>query len=452
MKIVVIGAVASGSKCAAKLKRDNPNFEVEIYTEEDKVSYSACALPYFIEGLVKYKNLIVRTPKEFEERGVKVFLKHKVVEINKREKKIKVLNKDNCLWVKYDKLVIATGASPVIPPIKNVNAKNVFTLRNPDDGEKIREIMLKSKTATIIGAGYIGIELLEAFVKNGLKVNLIEFAPHILPVFDEEISETIKQHILKKDGEKVNIITSDGVTEFLLENGIVTHVLTQKGLKLKTDFVVISAGVRPNSELARACGLELGIKNTIKVNPFMQTSDADIYAVGDCAEKTNIITQKPAWVPMGSTANKEGRTAALTLSGKFEPFEGILGSAVSRYFGFTMAMTGLTEKEAKKNCENVITATVTKDDIVSFMPGAKSITVKIVACKNTGKILGAQAIGCGDASKRINSVAALLQAKGTVFDLLNLDLPYAPPYSPTIDPLLSAGQIIFNKANSEAVK
>ena len=446
MKIVIIGAVAAGSKCAAKVKRDNPDFDVEIYTEENNVSYSACGMPYFIEGIVKFENLIVRTPKEFEKNGVKVFLQHKVVEIHRRDKKIKVLNKDNCLWVKYDKLVIATGASPIVPPIKNVNASNVFTLRTLNDAKNIKEIMKNSKTATIIGGGYIGIELLEAFVKNGLKVNLIEFAPQILPVFDEEISSIIKEYILKRDGENVNIVTSDGVIEFLLENGVAKKVLTQKGLEIDTDFVVISAGVRPNSELARACGLDLGIKNTIKVNPLMQTSDPDIYAVGDCAEKTNIVNSQPAWVPMGSTANKEGRTAALSLSGKFEPFEGILGSAVSRYFSFTMAMTGLTEKEAKKYCSGIISATVTKDDIVSFMPGAKSITVKIVACKDNGKILGAQAIGCGDASKRVNSIAALLQVKGTVYDLLNLDLPYAPPYSPTIDPLLSAAQIIFNKA------
>ena len=447
MKVVIIGAVAAGSKCAAKLKRDNPDFEVEIYTEDDHVSYSACGMPYFIEGIVKYDDLIARTPKEFEKNGIKVFLKHKVTEILRREKKIKILNKDNCLTVSYDKLVIATGASPIIPPIKNVNAQNVFTLRTLDDAKNIKEMMKKSLTATIIGGGYIGIELLEAFVKNGLKVNLIEFAPQILPVFDFEIAELIKAHILKKDGKNVNIITSDGVVEFSLENGIAKMVITQKGLEFETDFVVICAGVRPNSELARASGIELGIKNTIKVNSLMQTSDPDIYAVGDCVEKTNVITGKPAWVPMGSTANKEGRTAALALSGKNERFEGILCSAVTRYFDFTMAMTGLTEKEARQNCQNIITATITKDDIVSFMPNAKSITVKVVACKDNGKIFGAQAIGCGDALQRINSVSALLQAKGTVYDLLNLDLPYAPPYSPTIDPLLSAGQIIFNKAN-----
>ena len=446
-KVVIIGAVAAGSKCAAKLNRDNPHFEVEIYTEEDYISYSACGMPYFIEGIVNYDDLIARTPKDFEKNGIKVFLKHKVTEILRREKKIKVLNKDNNLTVKYDKLVIATGASPIVPPVKNVNAKNVFTLRTLEDAKIIKETMQKSKTAVIIGGGYIGIELLEAFVKNGLRVNLIEFAPQILPVFDFEIADLIKQHILKKDGENVNIITSDGVVEFLLENGVAKKVITQKGLEIETDFIVICAGVRPNSELARASGIDLGIKNTIKVNSLMQASDPDIYAVGDCAEKTNVITKKPAWGPMGSTANKEGRTAALSLSGKNEPFEGILGSAVTKYFDFTIAMTGLSEKEAKINCENIITATVTKDDIVSFMPNAKSITVKIVACKDNGKIYGAQAIGCGDAVQRINSVAALLQAKGTVYDLLNLDLPYAPPYSPTIDPLLSAAQIIFNKAN-----
>ena len=447
MKIVIIGAVAAGSKCAAKLKRDNPDFEVEIYTEEEYISYSACGMPYFIKGEVKYDDLIARTPKDFEENGIKVFLKHKVTEILRQEKKIKVLNNDNCFTVDYNKLVIATGATPILPPIKNIDAGNIFTLRTLEDAKNIRETMLKSKTATIIGGGYIGIELLEAFVSNGLKVNLIEFAPQILPVFDFEIAELIKQHILKKDSEKVNIITSDGVIEFLTENGYAKKVLTQNGLELETDFVAVCAGVRPNSELAQKAGLETGIKNTIKVNSLMQTSDPDIYAVGDCAEKTNIVINKPCWIPMGSTANKEGRTAALTLSGKNEPFDGILGSAVTKYFDFTIAMTGLTEKEAKLNCENVISATVTKDDIVSFMPNAKSITLKLVACADNGRVFGAQAIGCGDALQRINSVSALLGAKGTVYDLLNLDLPYAPPYSPTIDPLLSAAQIIFNKAN-----
>lgn len=443
-KIIIIGGVAAGTKTAAKLKRECPNCEINLYTQEEFISYSACGLPYFIEGVIRnWHDLLARSPEEFEKQNIHIHLKHKVLKILPEEQEVIVenLNDNSQFNVNYDKLLISTGSRPLMPPIKNIDLQNVFTLRTIPDGLAIKEIMHKSKTATIIGGGYIGIELLEAFVKNGLKVNLIELLDRIMSVFDDDISDRIQNHILACDGKNINIITSDPVVEFVGEKGKVKSVITKSGKVLDTDFVVIASGVVPNTELAKEAGLELGIKDTIKVDKFMRTSKKNIFAAGDCVENFHIVSKQPCWVPLGSTANKEGRTAAINMAGGNEEFQGVLGSAVTRYFGFTMSITGLTEKEAKSCGFDVVSATVTKDDKTGYMPEARNITIKLIVDRNTRKILGAQAIGCGDADKRVNSVASALLE--TIDNFFNLDLTYAPPYSPTIDPLLNAGQKIM---------
>lgn len=447
-KIVVIGGVAAGTKAAAKAKRLKPEAQIDIYTDDTHVSYSACGMPFFIEGNFDDPDmLLARTPEEFEESGVHIHLKNKVTKILPDKKQILVLDldKNEEFSVDYDKLVITTGAKPFIPPIKNVNLKNVFALRTMEDGLSIREITLQSKHATIIGGGYIGIELLEAFVKRGLKVTMIEFAPRIMSVFDDEISDLIKNHIIEKDGKNIEIITSDAAVEFIGED-VVKTVVTKNGIRIDTDFVILAAGVRPNVELAVDAGIELGENGAIKVNKKMQTSIPDIYAAGDCVEKNHIVSQTPIWVPLGSTANKEGRCAAINLCGDEDCFEGILGSAVTRYFGFTMSITGLTEKQATKLGFEPVSVVVTKLDKVGYMPQAKNITIKLIADKKNRRLLGAQAIGCGDADKRVNTVATgLLCPQMTIDDFLSNDITYAPPYSPSIDPLLTAAEKLIEK-------
>ena len=451
-KIIIIGAVASGSKCAFKLKREKPDWDIVIYTEENLVSYSGCGLPYFIGGQIKSgDNLIIRKPEDYLKAGINLFLKHRLVSINSDKKTIKVFDIENNTYFEtdFDELVLATGAKPLIPNIKNINLKNVYTLRTIQDGVLIKEQMLKSKTATIIGAGYIGIELLEAFVRNGLNVKLIEGSNQIINVFDEDISALIEKHILDVSSDKVEIIKSAIAQEFIEENGAIKKIKLSNGQEIETDFVVLCIGVKPAVDYVLDSGIELGYKNTIKVDKYLQTNIPNIWAIGDCAQKTHLVSKKPCWIPLGSTANKEGRTCALNLAGQIEEFSGVLGSAVTRYNGFTMSRTGLSEREATENGFDIITETITKKDKAGYMPEVKNITIKVIVDKQTKKLLGAQAIGCGDADKRINTVTSAIMSEKTINDLVNLDMTYAPPFSPSIDPLLTALANIDKKLQAE---
>ncbi len=440
-KIIIAGCVAAGSKCAFKLKRERPEFDINIYTLEDTVSYSACGLPYYIGGQIKNsENLIVRRPADYQKAGLNLFLKHKILSINPAEKSVLVLDIENNRRFKdnYDKLVLATGAKPFVPKIENIELKNIFTLRNVHDGIKIREQMLKSKTAVIIGGGYIGIELLESFTRNGLHVKLIEFANHIMNIFDIDMSEKIEKHILEMSEGKIEFVKSSAVVKFLGNNGNVEKIVTNTGREIDTDMVVICVGVEPVTDYIKGSGIEIGAKGAIKNNKYLQTNFHDIYAIGDCSENKNLITGKACWIPLGSTANKEGRCCAINISGQKEEFPGVLGSAVTRYNGFTMSLTGLTEREAIMQGYDVVSETVTKKDKAGYMPEVKNITIKVVVDKKTKKILGAQAIGCGDADKRVNTVTSAIVSGKSVDDFVNLDMTYAPPYSPSIDPLLTA--------------
>lgn len=447
MKIVIIGGVAAGAKVAAKSKRILPDSEVHIYTSDTHVSYSACGLPYYIEGNFEdWQKLIVRSKEEFEKSGIDIHTRHQVTKILPVDKKIivKNLETEELTFVSYDKLVIATGSMPYIPEIKNGKLKNVFTLRTLEDGIIIRDTMRKVDNITVIGGGYISVELIEAFIRNGKNVTLVERAPFILSVFDEDISILIQDYILEHSEGRVKLITDDVVSEFMGED-TVKGVLTAKGSGFETEMVVISAGVRPVVDLAHEAGINLGITGAIKVNSRMETNIPDIYAAGDCAEKINIISNTPVWVPLGSTANKEGRVAAVNLCGGSEDFEGILGSAVTRYLDLNISMSGLSEKMAQKLGYDTVSIIITKKDKAGYMPEVENITLKLVADRRSHRILGAQAIGCGDADKKIDTVSIGLSRRMTVENLLDVDLTYAPPFSTSVDILHSAARILKSK-------
>lgn len=451
MKIVIVGGVAAGAKAAAKSRRLLPDAEIDIYTQDTHVSYSACGLPYYIEGNFEdYKTLLVRTPEEFALSGINVHLRHKITKIIPKTKQILVENLETpeCFLVRYDKLILATGARPFIPNIKHVALNNVFTLRTIEDGIAIREKVESSKNAVIIGGGYIGIELLEACVKQGLYTTLIERNPTIMPMFDSDISELIKNQLMSINDGKFEIITSDSVTEMVGDNNGVTSVRTASGRDIETDLVILCAGVVPNVEIAIDAGIALGETGAIKVTKRMETNIKDIYACGDCVEELHLISNTPVWVPLGSNANKEGRCAAMNACGFDDEFPGVLASAVTRCMKLTMSMTGLTETQAQKLGYETVSATVTKYDKVGYMPDANNITLKLVADKKTKRLIGGQGIGAGDADKRINTLATALIAKLTVDEFYNNDLTYSPPFSPTIDPLLNAAQILISKLES----
>lgn len=453
MKIVILGGVAAGAKAAAKSRRLLPDAEIDLYTDDTHISYSSCGLPYYIEGNFEdYRLLLVVSPEEFEKKNIHVHLKNRAVKIIPESKQVLIqdLTAQRVFLVEYDKLIIAVGARPVIPKIKNVNLPNVFTLRKIEDGILIKEMVLKSNKATIIGGGYIGIELLEALVKQNLKVTLIEYSPFVMTTFDEDMSKLIQDQLNSINNGRFEIMTSEIVTEFSGDVRGVKSVKTGTGKEFETDFVVICTGATPNVEIAKDAGIDLGVTGAIKVNAKMETSIKDIYACGDCVEEHLVVSDTKIWLPLGSNANKEGRTAAINACGGDDKFYGVLGSSVTRCLNLTMSMTGLTEKKAQALGYKPVSVTVTKNDKVGYMPNVNNITLKLIADSETGKLLGAQAVGAGDADKRINALAAALLAGMTVDEFYKNDLTYAPPFSPTIDPLLNAAQILMGKVKPKA--
>lgn len=446
MKIIIIGGVAAGAKTAAKTRRSLPDAEIHIYTKDNYVSYSACGMPYYIAGdFQDWEQLIIRKKEEFEKSGIHIHTKKQVTKILPDEKEILILDIDsgNILTEKYDKLVISTGAEPFIPEFAK-GLKNIYPLRTLDDGIKLKEGMLKANHITIIGGGYIAVELVEGFVKNNKKVTLIERSQFVLSMLDEDISALVQEYILEHSEGLVKIINNDTVSN-IKENDEKLNILTEKGYGFETDIVVIASGVKPVVDIAKDAGIELGKTGAIKVNSRMETNIKDIYACGDCAEKINMISNTPVWIPLGSTANKEGRVCAINVSGGVEDFEGVMGSAVLRYRDLNISRTGLTEKDALKLGYEAISVIITKRDRAGYMPNAKNITLKLVADRRSHRLLGAQAIGCGDADKRVNTVSIGLLRGITVEELIDVDLTYAPPFSTSIDILISAAQILKSK-------
>ncbi len=448
MKILILGGVAAGAKAAAKARRLLPEAIINLYTEDTHVSYSACGLPYFIEGNFEdYRLLLVRSPQEFEAKNIHIHLKHRAVKIIPESKQVLIqdLESQKAFLAEYDKLIIAIGARPILPKIKNINLPNVFTLRKIEDGIAIKEKLLKSKHATIVGGGYIGMELLEAFVKQNVKTTLCEYSPHVMSFFDDDMTILIEKQLDSINNNRFEILTSELVTEFSGDANGVNGVTTGSGKNFETDMVVICTGVTPNVEIAKEAGIEIGVTGAIKVNEKMETNIKDIYACGDCVEENLVISNSKIWMPLGSNANKEGRTAAINACGGEDNFDGVLGSAVTRCLNLTMSMTGLSEKKATMLGYTPVSAIVTKNDKVGYMPDVNNITLKLIADYESGLILGAQAVGAGDADKRINALTAALLSKMTVKQFYKNDLTYAPPFSPTIDPLLNAAQILLGK-------
>lgn len=445
-RLVVIGGVAAGPKAAAKARRCDPEMEITLYQEEDAISYAGCGLPYYISGLIKEREtLISRTPGQFAQDEIRVKRNCRIEKIDIRKKRVegRNLESDERFEDHYDQLVLATGAKPIQPKIEGIDLKNIFFLRSIFHADAILQSIHSEdiRKVVIIGGGYIGLEMAESLIQLGKEVTIVELAPQILTLFDEDFANILRQYLERKG---VQIFTSEGVKALKGRDGKVSHVQTVSR-EIEADAVLMSLGIRPQVELARQAGLKIGETGAIWVNERMGTSVEGIYAAGDCVETTHLVTGKKIWIPLGSTANKQGRVVGVNVCGGDATFPGVMGTTIFKTFDYHVAKTGLNMREAEIDGFHPIQAIVRGYDRAHYYPGMKESTLKVIADRESGRILGAQAIGEGPSDKLIDILAMALHAKMTSYQLANVDLSYAPPFSPALSPVIVAANVLSNK-------
>jgi len=441
-RLVVIGGVAAGASAAAKAKRTNPDLEVILLERDAHISYGACGLPYFIAGLIpSAEELIARSPAEFGQHGIEVRTRHEVVELDTANKSLRVLDREGATGydLHFDDLLIATGAEAFRPPVPGLDLPGVFTLRTLSDGLALHQTLRsqRPKNVVIVGGGYIGLEMAEALRALGLPVSIVEMAPQLMVNLDQDMSELVLGEV---ERQGARLLLNDGLVR-CEGSGRVQKVVTQHS-EIPADVVLIAVGVRPNTALAQQAGLKIGAKGAIAVDEHMRTSQDGIYAAGDCVEATHQVTGQKVYIPLGTTANKQGRTAGANIAGMSCTFEGIVGTAVAKVFGLQVARTGLTEREATEAGFAVHSRKITTNDRAHYYPGGAQLDVKLVMDQDSRRLLGAQIIGAEGAAKRIDVLAAALYAKMTVDDLTRLDYSYAPPYASVWDATLRAASVL----------
>jgi len=434
MRVIIIGGVAAGTSAATEIRRNNKDAQIVIYEKDKYISYVGCGMPYYVSNEVERFDEIVPRQGEFfkAKHNIDVLTQHEVLSIDSHEKRLSVKNilTEEVFQDSYDKLVIATGAMSKMPEIKGANRKNVFPLRNINHMNNIKAFIESNKPrkAAIIGSGFIGMEMCESFKNLGMEVSLISRSS-ISKGIDIDLLDIIEKH-LKDNG--VNVYTNT-TTEEIKQEGVVIG----DGRIVEADLVLVATGIKPNVELAKKAGVELGVTGAIKVDKYMQTNISDIYSCGDCIEVYNAVTGKVMYRPLGSTANKTGTIAGSNICGKEVEFKGVLGTGIYRIFDMSVGQTGLSEEEAIKQGYDVISSRVQRHNKPGFM-GGKPITIKIVAEKKSGKLLGAQVIGYEGVDKRLDVLVTAITLKGKAEDLMYMDLGYSPPFSTVRDPIYYA--------------
>lgn len=452
-RIVVIGGSAAGPKAAAKARRMDEFAEITLFQKGPDLSMASCGYPYFVGGFFDDRNKllctptgIVRDPKFYwNAKGIKAIVNTEVTKIDRKSKFIEYKNfgTGEIGTQEYDKLIIATGAKANMPPIPGTGLKGITTLQSMQDADYLRKIRDegKIKKAVVIGGGLIGIETLEALHLAGIELTMIELLPQLLTFLDWKMAKLVENYLKTK----ANVITKNGVAEFLGSDGHLTSVKLQNGTEIPCELAVVAIGVKPNIKLAQEAGIYIGQLGGIFVNEYMQTSDSDIYAVGDCCEIKNIITGKNVLAPYGDLANLEGRVAGENvISGNVATFSGTMQTGICKLFDYGIGITGLSEIKAKESGVDYVKVLNASPDKPGFMDG-KLLISKLVVEKETGKILGAQCIGPGDVSKQLAIWATAIKGNLTVNDMVNADLPYAPPFSLAIDHSIATAHILQNK-------
>ncbi len=454
-KVVIVGGSAAGPKTASKVRRLDQDADITIIQKGKYLSMASCGYPYFVGGVFDDRNKLIATPTGVvrdstffsKVKDIKAVVNTEVTAINRKEKTLTTVNLETQKesTVPYDKLVLTTGAEPIFPNFPGKDLENISTLQSMEDADFLKQFAIEKNIskAVVIGGGLIGIETCEALQLAGIDITIVDMLDQVLPFLDWDMAKLVENHLISKG---VKVMTGTAVCGFKGKDGKVCGVELETGETLDCELAVVSIGVRPNSKLAKDAGLRIGLSGGISVNRFMQTDDPHIYAAGDCVEVTNLVTHNKQHWPMGDAANLQGRVVAQNVaSGNIQEYEGFVGTGICKVFDYCAGSTGLSEKMAKKEgYANLITAVHAAPDKPGFM-GGKPIIMKLLADKTTGKFLGLQAVGPGDVSKRIAMAAVALHGRMCISHLVNLDLPYAPPFSPAIDNFIAGVHVLENK-------
>lgn len=451
MNVVVIGGGAAGLKAASRIRRKDGDASITVVEAGKYVSLGRCGLPYYVGGLVhEVDNLrettygAVRDEAYFKKlKNIDVLTETVATEIDRSRKTVKIVRNGSEDELNYDYLVIATGARPAKPPIEGIEAEGVVTLTSAEDAEKIIEMWEEgAEKAVVIGAGFIGLESAEALKNLDMEVTVIEMMDRVAPaMLDREMAVLVENHLREKG---VNVVTSTRVEKIVSQDGKVRAVIAN-GKEYPADVVVVATGIKPNSELAEKAGLKIGETGAIWVDEYMRTSDESIYAGGDCVETTCLVTGKKIIAPFGDVANKQGRVIGENITGGRAVFPGVIRTAIFKVFDFTAASAGVNEQMAKEAGLDYFTVIAPSPDRAHYYPQANYIRLKLIVEKGSWRVIGAQGVGMGEVAKRIDVLSTAIQAGMTIDQLANLDLAYAPPYSPALDPVITIANVAMNK-------
>lgn len=450
-RCVIVGGDAAGMSAAGQIRKRRPDADIVVYERSGYCSYSACGMPYYIGGLVdSERRLVVRSPDEFRSRGnIDVRVRHDVLAIDIPKRSLRIRNLENGREHTdfFDKLLIATGARPIVPDVPGADAEGIFSLGTLETGISVYQHLLgqEPRKAVVVGGGYIGLEMAEAFCLKKLDVTLVDRAPQVMGGFDPDIASLIGEAITQT-GTK--LLLNEAITGFETDSGRVRAVVTENRT-IEADIVVLGLGVRPDSGLAASAGLPLGPKGSVAVDRRMRTSVEGIWSAGDCAQVVHLLTGVPVHIALGTVANKAGRVAGITMGGGDAVLPGVLGTAMSKHCRYEVARTGLNEREAAEWNIPVVSSTIRSKTRAGYYPQAEDIHVRLTASKESGRLLGGQIVGGQGAAKRIDILATAIQGEMTVAQIVDLDLGYAPPFSMPWDPVQIAARELLNALGGE---
>lgn len=445
-RIVIVGGDGAGMSAASQAKRRDSSLQIAAFEKGPVVSYSACSIPYYVGGVARTtEELIARTPQAFADLGIDVRIDHEVTSLDLPNQRIQIRESGRRdTWQAYDELVLATGATPIVPSWPGVDAQGIFAVKTLEDGRQIRHFIEQRQphTAVVVGGGYIGLELAENLRIWGLETTLLEQQPQLMPSFlDADMAELVS-HALTDLGVRLQL--EEPVEGFEISEGRVRSVNT-RNRTWPADLVILGLGVRPQSALAREAGIELGLRQAVRVDSYMRTATPHVWAVGDVTESHHLVTGRPTYVALATVANKQGRIADLNLSGATVAFPGVLGTAITRVGSTEIARTGLTRAEAIAAGLSARETRITTDTKLGYFPDVSTMTVKLVAEVGSGRILGGQIVGGTGSGKRIDTLATAVTAQMSLVDVVDLDLAYAPPFSDVWDPVQIAARTLVSK-------